>query len=92
MKRLVFLVFAGLLFVGRGGVAARGAPTTRRRGRSQGTAIKRAQGGWLGVEIKDNSFVLTFYNAKKKPTPADKTGAVFCGGPSTTSPTTSGRS
>jgi hypothetical protein len=78
MKHLVFLIFAGLLLSSAVGFAAPAAtPDDEKEGTISGLPIQRPQGGWLGIEIKDNSFVLTFYNAKKKPTPADKTGAVL---------------
>lgn len=78
MKRAVFLMFAGLVLSGiRGACAPTPTPDSEKEGTISGTAIARPQGGWLGIELKDNSFVLTFYNAKKKPTPADKTGAVL---------------
>jgi hypothetical protein len=79
MKRFVFLMLAGLLLSGARGLAAP-APTPdteEKEGTIAGTPIQRPQGGWLGLEIKDNSFVLTFYNAKKKPIPADKTSAIL---------------
>jgi hypothetical protein len=44
-------------------------------GTISGIAIARGD-GWLGIEIKGGSFALTFYNAKKKPVPADATSAV----------------
>jgi hypothetical protein len=74
MKRFVFMMLAGLLLTAVRGVAA---PDDEKEGTIAGTPIQRPQGGWLGIELKDNSFVLTFYNAKKKPTPADKTGAAL---------------
>jgi hypothetical protein len=78
MKRAVFWVLAGLLFSGAFGVAgAVAAADDEKEGTISGVPIMRPQGGWLGLELKDNCFVLTFYNAKKKPTPADKTAAVL---------------
>jgi hypothetical protein len=78
MKRIVFLMFAGLLL---SGVCGLGAPSAtaddEKEGTISGTPIRRPQGDWLGIELKDNSFVLTFYNAKKKPIPADKTSAIL---------------
>ena len=46
-------------------------------GTVSGFPIERANGGWLGIEIKDNCFRVTFYNAKKKPTPAETPGIVM---------------
>jgi hypothetical protein len=78
MKRFVFLMFAGLLLSGAFGIAAPAATDDDdKEGTISGTPIQRPQGGWLGIELKDNSFVLTFYNAKKKPKPADKTSAIL---------------
>jgi hypothetical protein len=77
MKRVVFLVFAGLLLSAACGFAAPDAPGEEKEGTIAGTPIKRAQGGWLGVELKEGSFQLTFYNEKKNPIPADRTSAVF---------------
>ncbi len=77
MKRMVFLVFAGLLLSAASGFAAPAAPADEKEGTIEGTAVQRPQGGWLGVAIKNGSFQLTFYNEKKKPIPADRTSAVF---------------
>jgi hypothetical protein len=74
MKRIVFLMFAGLLFSAACGIAN---ADTEKEGTISGTPIQRPQGGWLGIELKDSSFVLTFYNAKKNPIPADKSSAVL---------------
>jgi hypothetical protein len=76
MKRMVLLLFAGL-FLAAGGLAAPDTPADAKEGTIDGTAIQRSQGGWLGVQIKNDCFQLTFYNEKKKPIPADKTSAVF---------------
>ena len=35
------------------------------------------QGGWLGVEVADRTFRITFYNEKKKPVAADATSAIL---------------
>ncbi len=77
MKRMVFLLLAGLLLSAAGGFAAPGAPADDKEGTIEGTAIQRPQGGWLGVAIKNGCFQLTFYNDKKKPIAADKSSAVF---------------
>ena len=39
--------------------------------------MARPQGGFLGVELKDNSFQITFYDAKKHPVAADRTSAIL---------------
>ena len=36
-----------------------------------GLVINRANSGFLGLEIEDNHFKLSFYDAKKKPVSAD---------------------
>jgi hypothetical protein len=78
MKRIVFLLFAGLFLSAACGFAGPAAPKDDDKdGTIAGTAIKRTGEGWLGVEVKDGTFHLTFYNDKKKPVPADKTSAVF---------------
>jgi hypothetical protein len=78
MKRFVFLMFAGLLISGAGAIAAPSATAAdEKEGTISGTPIQRREGGWLGIELTDNTFVLTFYNAKKNPTPADKTSAIL---------------
>ena len=38
-----------------------------------GKSLARPNGTWLGLEIKEGNFVLTFYNAKKKPMAVDVT-------------------
>lgn len=42
-----------------------------------GTPVARSQGGWLGVEVRDHAFRITFYNEKKKPVAADATSAIL---------------
>ena len=39
--------------------------------------MARAQGGWLGVEVANRTFKITFYNEKKKPVAADATSAIL---------------
>jgi hypothetical protein len=77
MKRVVFLVFAGLLLSAACAHAAPNPPADEKEGTIAGTPIKRSQSGWLGVELKGGTFRLTFYNDKKKPVAADRTSAVF---------------
>jgi len=68
MKRIVLLAFAGLMI----SAFCHAADKDDEVGTITGTPIQRSQGdGWLGLEIKDNTFKITFYNAKKKPIPAD---------------------
>jgi hypothetical protein len=77
MKRAVFLVLAGLLLSTASALAAPDAPADEKEGTIAGMPIKRDQGGWLGLELKEGTFRLTFYNEKKKPVAADRTSAVF---------------
>ncbi len=83
MKRAVFLVFSGLVFSAACALAAPATPAAptppadEKEGTITGIAIGRPQGGWLGVELKGGAFRITFYNDKKKPTPADKASAVL---------------
>ena len=76
MKRIALLLLAGLLITAASASAAPAADDDK-EGTITGTPIKRDKAGWLGIEIKDNTFVLTFYNDKKKKTAADKTSAVL---------------
>ncbi len=41
----------------------------------KGTEIKRANGTYLGLQVINNNFVLTFYDKKKKPAAMDVTRA-----------------
>ena len=81
MKRAVFLVFSGLLLSAVCAVAAPAAPKAPsdddKEGTIAGTAVPREKGGFIGVELKDGTFRVTFYNEKKKPVPADKASAVL---------------
>jgi hypothetical protein len=40
-------------------------------GKTEGMEIARAGGGFLGVRVVDGLWRVTFYNAKRKPTPPD---------------------
>jgi hypothetical protein len=81
MKRIAPLALAGLFLAAIGGVSARPTPTPtpteEPEGEVAGTVVARTGGGWLGVEVKDRTFRLTFYNAKKQPVPADATSVVL---------------
>jgi hypothetical protein len=81
MKRSVFLVLAGLLLSAVCGGAAPSAPAApsddAKEGTIKGVAVKRDQGGWLGIEISGGAFRLTFYNDKKKPVAADRSSAIL---------------
>ena len=78
MKRIAIIAFVGLaLLAVRSLPAADKAPDSEKEGTVAGLAVARAQGGWLGVEIKGGSFQITFYDAKKKPVAADASSAVL---------------
>lgn len=79
MKRIAILACAGLLLTIVSGLRAAPTPTPTEEseGTIAGTAIQRAHGGWLGIEIRDHCFRLTFYNDKKKAVPADVPAAVL---------------
>jgi hypothetical protein len=79
MKRIAFLAFVGLVLPAFHAAAdtPTPTPTEEKEGTVSGMAIHRANGGWLGVEIKDQNFWMTFYNEKKKPVAADVGAAVF---------------
>jgi hypothetical protein len=93
MKRIVLIAFAGLFLAAVRGSddtptptptptatptpTPTPTPTEEKEGKILGTAVARGNGGFLGLEIKDECFVMTFYNAKKKPTPADVASAVM---------------
>ena len=80
MKRALFILTA-LAFAHVS--AAIGAPPSSagddsdKPGKIIGIPISRPNGTFLGIEIKDGNFKLTFYNAKKKPIPADVARAVL---------------
>jgi hypothetical protein len=76
MKRIALLAFAGLMLTSV--CLAADKDKEDEMGTIAGLAIKRTQGdGWLGLELVDNTFKLTFYNAKKKPIPADASAAAM---------------
>ena len=78
MKRIALLAVAGLLLCGVCLAADKPKDKEDEIGTIAGLAIARNQGdGWLGLELKDNTFKLTFYNAKKKPVPADASAAAM---------------
>ena len=80
MKRTALLALAGILISAVFAFADAPAPPKKdseEEGKIAGTPIPRGQGGWLGIELKDDVWVLTFYNEKKKPTPADVSSAIF---------------
>jgi hypothetical protein len=89
MKRAMYAACAGFLLSAACALAdppvpavpAPAAPAAPKDDEKEGTIagipIQRGDGGWIGVELKDESFVITFYNAKKKPIPADVGSAVL---------------
>jgi hypothetical protein len=78
MKRLLFAL-AALALATPAGLRARPTPTPtpEPEGTISGMAIARANGSWLGLELREHTFRLTFYDAKKKPMPADATSVVL---------------
>lgn len=78
MKRFVFALVALAVAAPLGLWAKpRPTPTPEPEGTISGTAIARPNGGWLGLELQDHTFRLTFYDANKKPVPADVASAVL---------------
>lgn len=79
MKRAAILAFAGLALasMGRAADGPTPAPTEEKEGTIAGTPVQRANGGWLGIEIRDQCFRMTFYGEKKKPVPADVASVVL---------------
>jgi hypothetical protein len=90
MRRIAALALAGLLCCGVLHAALPAlvptptptptptpSPTQEKEGKIAGYAHKRPQGGWIGLEIKDSTFRMTFYNDKKKPIPADRSSAAL---------------
>ena len=73
MKRILLIAFARMLL---SCVCAMAAPDEK-EGTIAGLSIKRAGTGWLGLEIKDNCFRMTFYDDKKNPVQADRSSAVL---------------
>jgi hypothetical protein len=78
MKRLVLVAFAGM-FLSLVGFAAstQGTADDDKEGTIPGVTVARAQGGYLGVELKNSTFQITFYDAKKHPVAADRTSAIL---------------
>jgi hypothetical protein len=79
MKRLLLLVVASVALAGFSRAAdPTPSPTGAKdeMGTIAGIPIQRAS-GWLGLELVDNTFKLTFYNEKKKPVAADASSAVM---------------
>jgi hypothetical protein len=78
MKRIALLAFAGLMFSAVCLAADKDKDKDDEEGTVAGMPIARTQGGgWLGLELKDSTFRLTFYNAKKKPVAADASSAAM---------------
>jgi hypothetical protein len=76
MKKIVLLALAGLALATVRGAEAPAQDADEKEGTVSGLPIQRGQ-GWIGIELDDNTFKMTFYNAKKKPTPADASSAVL---------------
>jgi hypothetical protein len=74
--RAVLIVALGLMAVGvfAAPPAKKAAPkgaTTEETPAIKGIEIPRAKGGFLGIQVVNNSWVLSFYDADKNPIPAD---------------------
>jgi hypothetical protein len=74
MKRIVLLAFAGMFL---SLVASAATPADEKEGTIPGVTVARSAGGFLGVELKNSTFQITFYDAKKHPVPADRTSAIL---------------
>ena len=74
MKRILLAAVVGMLLAF---TCAAATTPEEKEGTIAGTAIKRSGAGWLGLEIKDNTFRMTFYGEKKKPVAADRSSAVL---------------
>jgi hypothetical protein len=79
MKRIAFFALIGLVLPAFHAAAdtPTPTPTEEKEGTISGMGIHRANGGWIGIEVKDQNFLMTFYNEKKKPIAADVAAAVL---------------
>jgi hypothetical protein len=75
MKRLALIAFAGLAM--SVGFSQTPTPTIEKEGTISGISKHRDKGGWIGVEIKEEHFRVTFYNEKKNPIPADVSSIIL---------------
>jgi hypothetical protein len=76
MRRILLLALAGLAPVILCGADKPTPNPDEQEGTISGMPIQRGQ-GWIGIELDDNTFKMTFYNAKKKPVAADASSAVL---------------
>ena len=76
MKRIVLLALAGLALATLRGADKPAPSPDEQEGTVSGVAIQRGQ-GLIGIELDDNTFKMTFYDAKKKPVAADASSAVL---------------
>lgn len=76
MKRVMLLAIAWLSLAAIGSAQTPTPNKADEMGTIAGIPIQRGK-NWIGIELKDNTFRLTFYNEKKKPVPADASSAVF---------------
>lgn len=53
------------------GTKATAAEKSEKEPKIKGIVLDRPNGGYLGLALEDHHFVLSFYDAKKKPTQAD---------------------
>ena len=77
MKRTVLIAFVVLVMPFGRAQTPTPTPTVEKEGIIEGVSKRRDKGGWIGVEIKDEHFRMTFYNAKKNPVAADVMSAVL---------------
>jgi hypothetical protein len=77
MKRPALLAFAGLSLAAICCAATPPTPTPEAEGTVVGNPVQRTHGGWLGVQIKDRTFRIAFYDEKKNPVPADVSSAIL---------------
>ncbi|HZZ20800.1 MAG TPA: hypothetical protein VFE25_15605 [Opitutaceae bacterium] len=76
MKRFLLVALTGMLLSCALVARAADEKDKEKEGTIVGMPIKRSGAGWLGLELKDSNFVLTFYNDRKKPVAADRPSAV----------------
>jgi hypothetical protein len=66
---LLFLVFAATAFAVTPAEKSAAKPELPK----QGVNLVRTNGGWLNVQVEDHRFVVSFYDANKRPIAPDAT-------------------
>lgn len=77
---LLCIILSFAVWVAVGATAAKvvkPTPSDEAEGKIDGLVIPRAKGGFLGLKIVRSNFVLSFYDAKKKPVEVDVTRAAI---------------